>query len=780
MKHHSLMGFFLLAALACPAVSGEPFFQELDQLRDSPRASFHDLLWADDDNTLIGLNRHSFDSESAPSVRMVEWAVDAVTGEATVRRVWSENDPVIEYLTQAHLVMSPDSRFFYALGIQERSDQLAVVERDPATGELELLQVIAITGATDVALSETAASRLLLSPDESFLYVAAANLHVFARQDDGRLSPVQEIPVDTVERVGLSPDGTVLLAVGDPALQSYMRDASTGMLSAIAGWDEETVNGVLISTADELLIFDDGDVWVRAPGPGIFETPEYFGLRRIGTGLFEATGYQRAFENFDSDAHRLLLDGYELYFVGVEYNGVSGWLERLRFDPDTQNLEYIDGVGSTILAYPMAFPWGVTLSPDRRFAYLSGHNQEALARFELSDPAALEPVTDTRGFVSDARAVTTVAGSRDVYITAWGGISHYRRERDHLELQGVLSPETTDDNFPQIGDVYALDFLDEGLGVARLDFSLRFVVRDPLTGALSWGDGVSLGFDYPTAGNLVLSPDGSHVYSFGSLESTTGFAVSGAVLEPVDMPTELELETLVLTPDGRFGYGSESSGSDRTHLLVRDTNTGTLQNVDNPVDLSLFDGLVNVDVSPDGRQAYVLRQTSEDEPLRLDVLQRDSELHRHELVQSMVTALTGESAMTLDGDGRYLYAASTGSGVLEVYAREPNAGTLTVVDAGELGALDDVLGGGRALHLATSSSSNELYVLNQDLSRVAVLTRPCTEALGQELCVDDHRFRVEIQWQDAGGLRGMARPVAQAQTARDCCGSSRRTIGSCW
>ncbi len=123
------------------------------------------------------------------------------------------------------IALSPDDAQLYAAGY----DKLSVLDRDPVSGELSMLEVHGQEART-----------LTLSPDGAHVYATTTmtdELVVFARDlATGLLSPVETESLaaqglDDAEAPALSPDGLHLYVPAEPdALAVYARDPSTGEL----------------------------------------------------------------------------------------------------------------------------------------------------------------------------------------------------------------------------------------------------------------------------------------------------------------------------------------------------------------------------------------------------------------------------------------------------------------------------------------------------------------------------------------------------------------------
>ena len=127
-----------------------------------------------------------------------------------------------------HLSVHPDGRTAYLT--LELSGQLAVLGRDPASGGLDLRQLL----PTGPLPADPA-----VSPDGRFVYAASRGdnrISAFTvTPDTGELSPLETVPAlgRTPRSAALSPDGAFLLAANQDSdtVAVYRRDAQSGRLT---------------------------------------------------------------------------------------------------------------------------------------------------------------------------------------------------------------------------------------------------------------------------------------------------------------------------------------------------------------------------------------------------------------------------------------------------------------------------------------------------------------------------------------------------------------------
>lgn len=149
------------------------------------------------------------------------------------------------------LIVSADGRFLYAAGIVDEA--IAVFERDLDTEELSFVEVQ--TGYTDSIDEPFVPYSLVISPDSKYLYAVGVSgvIGVFERNTNtGELSLVElqeDAASDTqasagVKAISISPDGKFLYAaILTDELAVFRRDASTGKLTFIE-FQQDNTNGV--------------------------------------------------------------------------------------------------------------------------------------------------------------------------------------------------------------------------------------------------------------------------------------------------------------------------------------------------------------------------------------------------------------------------------------------------------------------------------------------------------------------------------------------------------
>lgn len=292
-------------------------------------------------------------------------------------------------------------------------------------------------------------------------------------------------------------------------------------------------------------------------------------------------------------------------------------------------------------------------------------------------------------------------------------------------FQVVLSP---DDNFAYV--------------VATVDNAVTTFSRSSATGALTYlgtikdSDPGIDGLNFAT--NLVISPDGNHLYVSGALDngiamfsrntSTGALTFLGAIKDSDPGVDGLQgAENMAFDPTGTHLYvcGNQES---KVAVLTRNPSTGALtfssviRDSDPGVDgLDLPGG---ISISPDGRFVYVTANNDDS----IAAFSRNSSTGALTFLQVIKNTDPGVSGLNLaethvmSPDANNLYVASTTSNALVSFSRNATTGLLTFVEA-EVDGSGGVSGMAGAFGVGVSPEGRHVYCTGSTGNAIDVFTR---------------------------------------------------------
>lgn len=602
--------------------------------------------------------------------------------------------------------LSPDGAHLYAASVGD--DAVAVFARHAQTGRLSFVErkkdgvggVDGLDGARSLAVS----------PDGAHVYVTSIFESVVAmfRRDplNGRLTYLGSIAdgVFGVAAVAVSGDGHQVYVVGsgdDPfgdvtgSLAVYRRDAATGQLT-LSQLLEDGVDGVDgLDTAWSISLSPDGRHLYCAAYED--DSVAYF-RRDAATGQLGFTGLVRdgsgGAEGLDAPENAVVSpDGRHVYAVSA----IDQTLTAFERDEGSGALSVVDEVRRDAGGLDGAA--SVAVSPDGRRVYVAGSVDDAIAVFRRDQASGrLSFGDDVRdGLGSDGLdGVTALSVSPDgKYVYAAGfdddalgifefadGInllSYVAVRRDGVDgvdgLAGVRSVALSPDG----AHVYAAGYDDDAIAV---------FARDPAGGGLTFlgveHDGVGGVDGLGGASAVVVSPDGAQVYAAGFDEGAvaafrrdgaTGLlAFDGLVRDGAGGVDGLRgPRGLAVSPDGENLYVAASE-DDALVALRRDPDSGELSFLaayrDGVDRVEGLGGADSVAVSEDGAFVYATGFDAD----ALAVFARGAagrltfvEVHRRGLFG--VEALDGPRGVAVSGDGLHVYAVGSVDGSVQVFAR---------------------------------------------------------------------------------------------------------------
>ncbi|MBX3415310.1 MAG: beta-propeller fold lactonase family protein [Pirellulales bacterium] len=317
------------------------------------------------------------------------------------------------------LVTSSDG--LYAYSAAYTSSAISVFARDPATGMLTQQQVLQDDVGGVAGIGATRALRI--SPDGKFLYAAGQNdnsIAIFDRNSlNGQLTYLSSYSnggvlngLTAVNAMNISNDGKFLYASSEQnhSLSTFARDQSTGALTFVETLKDgigptttlNTIRSFTITDDDRFLYVparDDNDLtqFSRDPITGklsvvqaLIDSPDFFGPTHIA---FSPTG-QHAYvtEQFG--------DAISLFDV----DSLSGNLTfKSRYVDTFGGFDYLD------------LPEDVTVTADGKFVLVSVVRDDALNIY-LRDPITGE-LTEHQQFVNTVAGIEGLNGAREIYLS---------------------------------------------------------------------------------------------------------------------------------------------------------------------------------------------------------------------------------------------------------------------------------------------------------------------------------------------------------------------------
>jgi 6-phosphogluconolactonase (cycloisomerase 2 family) len=345
---------------------------------------------------------------------------------------------------------------------------------------------------------------------------------------------------------------------------------------------------------------------------------------------------------------------------------------------------YVDGQGGVA---DLAMPTDVVVSPDGKHVYAVSNADDAVVRFgrNLTSGALtfVEAIVDgTSGVagIAAANAITMSPDGAHVYVASGAGA-----------VAAFARNETTG----------ALTFVE-----AKVNGQ----------GGVS---GLAVGQD------VVVSPDGAHVYAIGS---TPGAVVtfsrnpSSGALAFVEKDEDGvggvdgigSATALVVSPDGAHVYVT-GDADDSVAVFARDAGTGALDFVEAERDgvggVDGIDGPLALAISGDGKHVYVGGSSDDG----LGVFSRDAGTGALTFVQALhegsggVDGINAPAAVAVTPDGAHVLVAASAESEVGVFARNASTGLLTFVESvggTGLGGIDSVRLAPGGKHLYTTARSS--------------------------------------------------------------------------
>jgi len=250
-------------------------------------------------------------------------------------------------------------------------------------------------------------------------------------------------------------------------------------------------------------------------------------------------------------------------------------------------------------------------------------------------------------------------------------------------------------------------------------------------------------YDLGEAHDLVLSPDGKHVYVVGFLNGTilafTRDPANGTLTHRQTLRQGVGgvggmggATAVVISSDGRYLYvASVDAGT--VAVFTRDPATGDLTFLEKHLreDVPSLDGATSITLSSDEKQVYVGGLGNG----TVTVFGRDPATGKLTFASSVVDGtanvdgLAGARDVEVSRDGKHVYVAGLAESAVVAFRRDANTGALGFVEFEQSGkgGVEGLVG---AWGLALSPDGKHLYVASQFDDSLTVFARdPSTGAL---------------------------------------------------
>lgn len=664
------------------------------------------------------------------------WSRDETSGAVEFEGLELHFLPLGGFSPSGNLALSPDATYLYALYAGDEALML-VFHRDAVSGELSLLE------AKRFVVDAVAPRTLAISPDGRHLYVGGSRILVYELDPGGEMVGLEVHHVGTTDGLVVSDDGGFVLQSGDGALRAFTRNPDTGTLTP----------GESLELIDGSPIFATGPVRPAATRNDRFHARISYGEFFVSTAI--VTLRLSASGSITVEA-RTGVEGLGDFAVDptsgavlvpeFEDNGFQSRVELLVPMQGGSELETVAFLRSADPFEPESPPGGVVFAPDGRHGYVASFDRKTLAAIPLSvDLQQIESPLPSVEFEGPVGLALPNGGP--LLVASPESFSAAVREPDGLEITGATpNPLPSWESF-----------------VASPDGRFVFAGGDR------------------SGATFLRRPDGS--YAFDSYSNETGEmqAVSAdsrllvrwsserglraATLRPglgqVDWWSEDgfdvgRVRSLTLSPDGRWIHlvtGERPDTEAKAFFVDRSRESMS--------DFPLFqDPLIESHGfawSADGRHLYSLWHSAYDDLTLVTlspfeffyfVVDTRSPLYYPEWIDP--------PKLAVDPAGRHVYLLEGES--LDVYPRNPADGSLSppIYYFSPEGDIDWLEGGNEdALMVA---GHGVLYVASKVTGSVAGLRVACAQDEERGLCLQDGRFRVEVDWNTSDD-RGAARTV---------------------
>jgi 6-phosphogluconolactonase (cycloisomerase 2 family) len=339
-----------------------------------------------------------------------------------------------------------------------------------------------------------------------------------------------------------------------------------------------------------------------------------------------------------------------------------------------------------------------------------------------------------------AQDIVVSANGKHVYAVSEGDDALVRFDRD-LPTGALTYVETIvdgDEDVEGLGSARALTISPDGKHVYVVSGENAGAVavfsRSSTTGALTFVEAEKNGQSgvsgLVVGQDVVVSPDGEHVYALGfdpgavltfARDEATGALTfvekdeEGANgLDGIGFATEC-----VMSPDGKHLYVT-GEGDDSVAVFARNADTGALTFVEAQRDgaggVDGLDGASAIGISDDGAHVYAGGAADDG----LAVFARDDDTGTLTFLEAFregiggVDGVNGPADVAVTPDGTLVLVAAAAESEIGVFARNPGTGRLTFVEAAGGSGLGDVNS------LAFSTNGKHLYTTARASNAVAL------------------------------------------------------------
>lgn len=689
------------------------------------------------------------------------------TGSGALTFVESKIDGVggVNGLDGARSVaVSPDGLSVYVAGALD--DAVSIFSRNTLTGALTYVGVMLdqVGGVTGL----DGASSVLVSADNSSVYVAGtlsdAVVHFSRNAATSALTFVASYVdgasgVDGLDGVSslASPNQNFIYAVGaaDNAVAVFARNTVTGALT-FSSLSEDSVGGVTDMLAPSAISFSsDGALafvsastsdavvsFTRSTVTGALSfVASYVNNTGVMTGLDGASAVAVA----AGDKYLLVSGATSDALVVFVINSVTGTLRFLETITDTTSgVDALDGVNA------------LALSPNGYHLYAVGNAESKLGLFTLR-PKALghlfyeEKQSDGVGGVTGLDGATHVAISPDgrhLYASGYrdDALSVFSRDLGNSRLTLVETHVDGAGGVDGLNGAISVAISPDGQHVyvaSKDENALAVFSRNTVTGALTYVESHKDNFVLVDGLNnvreVVVSPDGNHVYAVGYTDdavaiftrnqitgaltySTVAVNGAGGVLN-MNGPSGL-----ALSPDGNFLYVA-SSVSEAITVFTRNALTGLLtystSYVDGAGGISGMGFTYSLSLSADGNTLYAIGLSDNSVVLFARNGATGALTYGTTYTQGAdgILGMSSPRKISLSPDGTLAVVSSYDDNALAIFLRNPADGGLSFVER-KVDGSSGVDGLSGAQGSAFSPDGRSFYATGENDDALSVFTRP--------------------------------------------------------